>query len=144
MSALPCGEKKQSAREAIAQWWRAWTGAMPAMKLRCLGEEEVDQLAKDVGVSPAELRALANRGSDGADLLLHRMAALDLDKDEVSRIERRTFQDMQRVCTLCESKRRCARNLTADADSPAWKDYCPNAETLMALNALPWAARREW
>jgi hypothetical protein len=24
------------------------------------------------------------------------------------------------------------------------EDYCPNAATLMALNALPWRARSEW
>jgi hypothetical protein len=27
---------------------------------------------------------------------------------------------------------------------PSWKDYCPNAQTLTALSALPWAVRQEW
>ena len=34
--------------------------------------------------------------------------------------------------------------LARDSADPAWQDYCPNAATLMALNALPWRARREW
>jgi hypothetical protein len=25
-----------------------------------------------------------------------------------------------------------------------WQSYCPNAATLIALNAQPWAARSEW
>jgi hypothetical protein len=29
------------------------------------------------------------------------MAALDLDQNEVARTERATFQDLQRVCTVC-------------------------------------------
>ncbi len=101
-------------------------------------------MAKEIGVTAAELRRLASLGPGAADLLLRRMAALDLDRNEVSRIEPQTFQDLQRVCTLCESHRRCARDLGHDAADPAWQDYCPNAATLIALSALPWAARREW
>ena len=65
------------------------------------------------------------------------MAALDLDPEEVSQTEPRTFQDLQRVCTLCDDHRRCARDLSRNSAIPAWKDYCPNAETLMALSAMP-------
>jgi hypothetical protein len=97
----------------------------------------VERLAKDVGVSASELRRLVNLGPDSADLLLRRMAALDLDRNELSRTEPRTFQDLQRVCTMCNSHRRCSRDLARDSADPAWQDYCPNAATLMALNALP-------
>jgi len=101
-------------------------------------------MAKDIGVSPSELRKLATLGPDSADLLLRRMAALDLDRKEVSQTEPRTFQDLQRVCTMCDHHRRCRRDLARDSADPAWQDYCPNAATLMALNALPWRARSEW
>jgi hypothetical protein len=33
--------------------------------------------------------------------------------------------------------------LVHDAQNPAWREYCPNAQTLMSLDALPWSARRE-
>ena len=55
-----------------------------------------------------------------------------------------TFRDLQRICTLCESHRQCAHDLLRDADNPKWEHYCPNVDTLKALNALPWASRREW
>jgi hypothetical protein len=124
--------------ESFFRWWRDWW-EMPESGLAYLGEEEIARVAKDVGVSTSDLRRLMSLGSDGDDLLLGRMVALGLDKDEVLRLERGTFQDMQRVCAMCESHRLCARNLAADPDSSGWKDYCPNAATLIALSALPWA-----
>ena len=143
MSALPGGQK--SLTKAVSQWWREWIRRGSArFELKCCGEEEVERMAKDIGVSPSELRRLANLGPDSADLLLRRMAALDLDRNEVSRTESRTFQDLQRVCTMCNHHRRCRGDLARDTDDPAWHDYCPNASTLMALNALPWRARSEW
>jgi hypothetical protein len=71
------------------------------------------------------------------------MTALDLDRNEITRIEPQTFQDMQRVCIMCEHHRQCARDFARDSASGAWKEYCPNAATLIALNALPWAERHE-
>ena len=143
MSALPVGQK--SLIKAVSQWWRELTRRGSArFELKCCGEEEVERMAKDIGLSSSELRRLASLGPDSADLLLRRMAALDLDRNEVSQTEPRTFQDLQRVCTMCSHHRRCRGDLVRDADDPAWHDYCPNASTLMALNALPWRARNEW
>jgi hypothetical protein len=144
MLALPGGQKSWSPVHAILRWCRDWTRRGSASELKCFGEEEVDRIAKDVGVSVSELRTLARFGPKAADLLLRRMAALDLDRNEVAQTEPGTFQDLRRVCTMCESHRRCARDFAHDSANPEWKDYCPNAATLIALSALPWAARREW
>lgn len=134
--------KGRSPIEAIFQWCRDWTKG--ASVLQGWGDAEVEHIAKDVGMSASQLRALASLGPEAADLLLSRMAALDLDPNETSQTEPATFQDLQRVCTMCESHRRCARDLARDPGAPTWKDYCPNAATLMALSAQPWAARSEW
>ena len=133
--------------DRIKQWWLNWRGpGSSAAELACCGQHEVERLARDLGMSVSELRQLAGRGPEAADLLVRRMAVLDLDTNEVAATEPRMFQDLQRVCTLCESRRRCARDLTHDPDpaDQAWEDYCPNVATLKLLNALPWAARREW
>lgn len=143
MSALPGGQKRWSPIESVLQWCRDWTRTDFALELKCCGEEEVERIAKDVGMSTSELRRLASLGPQAAELLLRRMAALNLDQNEVTRVEPRTLQDLQRVCAICESHRRCARDLARDSASPAWKDYCPNAATLIALNAQPSAALRE-
>jgi hypothetical protein len=138
MSALYIGQRNPSPVDSFLRWWREWWKA-PESELVGLAEEEIARVAKDVGVSTSALRRLVSLGADANDLLQRRMTALDLDKDEVLRRERGTFQDMQRVCAMCESHRLCARHLAADADSPGWKDYCPNASTLTSLSALPWS-----
>jgi hypothetical protein len=45
------------------------------------------------------------------------------------------MRDLERVCTLCGSKRRCERDLAAHPDDEVWRTYCPNAPTLEALSA---------
>ena len=72
------------------------------------------------------------------------LAELNLDKNEVAAVVPRTLQDLQRVCTVCESHRQCARDLGRDPADEAWENYCPNAAVLKILNGLPWVARSEW
>ena len=135
---------KWSSIKAAGRGFLSWLKQDFPSGLECCAEREVERIAKDIGVSASELHKIASHGPDAADLLLQRMAALDLEPKEVSGVEPRTFHDLQRICTMCEYHRRCARDLTRDTADPAWKDYCPNAATLMALSAQPWAARNEW
>jgi hypothetical protein len=128
--------------EAIREWYRGF--ARSRSTLAQCEVEGADRMAHDIGVSTAELHELASRGPHSADLLCRRMEVLDLDENEIAHTERATFQDMQRVCSLCDCKKRCARDLGRNPDDPVWKDYCSNAQTLTALGALPWASRREW
>lgn len=136
--------KNTSPISAIWQRCRDWIRANPMAELACCGDEEVERMARDFRMSGPEFIAVASRGSGAADLLLQRMAALDLDRDEVARVQPRALQDLQRVCIMCDGHRRCARDLARDLGTAAWKDYCPNVATLMALDTLPWASRRDW
>lgn len=128
-----------------AAWQRCleWIGGDGGSEFKYLDEQNVERMAHDAGVTTEELRELVRRGSASADLLLERMAALDLDKNEVKKLEPEAFRDLQRVCTVCESQGRCKHDLTRDPGNPAWKSYCPNVETLKELDALPWASRAE-
>lgn len=127
--------------QALIEWCRDWSAGKP---LENCDAQDVERMARDIGVSVPELRSLARCGPHSADLLLCRMAALDLDADEVAATMPMLLQDLQRVCSFCSSHRRCAHDLARDTANPAWHDYCPNAETLMELDAMPWAARSEW
>jgi len=144
MPVLSDQEQDRSPLVTFLQWCRDWITDGATSGLNCCMEMEVERLAKDLQMSPGELRAVAKWGPGAADLLLRRMAALDLDPDEVFELLPQTFRDMQRVCTLCDSKRHCGKDIARDASNPAWKAYCPNADTLAALNAMPWTSRREW
>src|SRR5262249_62055755 len=131
--------------KAVLQWWRGWTRRSAArLELKCRGEDEVERMAKDVGVSASELRRLASLGPDSADLLLRRMAALDLDRTEVSRTEPQAFQDLQRVCTMCNHHRRCRRGLARDSGVSAWGDYWPNGTTGIAVYRITCRVGGAW
>jgi len=142
MSATLSEAKRRSPLALLQQWWQAWTSNGPVFSNpACCAEGEVDRIAHDIGLSTSELRELTRHGSEAADLLLQRLTALHLDASEVEHVRPETLRDLQRVCSLCESHRRCAHDLKQHASDPAWEEYCPNVATLRALNALPWASR---
>jgi hypothetical protein len=76
------------------------------------------------------------------ELLSRRMLGLQLDKDEVARLESTTFRELQERCASCESREECELGLADDFADVAWNAYCPNAAVLNALVELPWLRRR--
>src|SRR5579863_8947712 len=125
---------------AISRLRQQWKDAA---ELRNCGEEAVEQMAHEVGLTALELCQLASKGSHAADPLVHRMKALDLEAREIGKLEPMVLRDMERVCSMCESHSRCFRDLARNVNDPIWKRYCPNAATLESLDALPWASRLE-
>jgi hypothetical protein len=143
MSAMLARDKPGSLLQAIWRWFRTRSDRA-GRDLMALSDREVERIAEDLSVSTAELYKLARSDSRSADLLKQRMAALDLDCEEVARLMPETMHDLQRLCTFCRRQKRCARDLARTPLDPRWKDYCPNVATLSALDAMPWAARGEW
>lgn len=142
MSATLSEPKHRSPLAVMQRWWQAWTSNGPVfVNPACSAEGEVERIAHDIGLSTSELRELTRHGSEAVDLLLCRLAALHLDASEVERVRPETLRDLQRVCSLCESHRRCMHDLKRDASNAVWQEYCPNTATLRALNTLPWAQR---
>jgi hypothetical protein len=134
-------DAEQSGGETILHRCCAW---MERSDLNRLDRGEAERVATDLRMTASDLHALARQGPESTVLLDRRMAVLDLDSDEVLQSEPAVFRDLQRVCTLCGSKRQCSRDVANNPDSAAWKDYCPNVGTLLALGAMPWSSRREW
>jgi hypothetical protein len=131
--------------DSIARTWRRWTqsDALSA-KMDCCAEDQVAEIARDIGVPVSELHELVRLGPHAADLLTKRLAVLNLDRGELARLEPGVLQDMQRVCSLCDHHRRCAADLGHRPEALDWQGYCPNVATLKALNAMPWPSRHEW
>jgi hypothetical protein len=131
--------------DGMRQLCHNWRGQRSRLSdLACCGEYEVERMAHDLGMPVSELRKLADHGPEAADLLVRRMVALKLDNTEVAATAPGTLQDLQRLCTLCESHWQCARDLERDPADKAWEDYCPNVAMLKLLDSLPWASRSEW
>ena len=120
----------------IARWWSNWTRRNAASReLECCGEIEIEHLAHDLGVNSSELRTLAGRWPDAADLLGRRMKALGLDDAQVGQGEPEVLRDLQRVCGQCAAEGRCEHDLSRDPQDRAWRSYCPNVATLDALRS---------
>jgi hypothetical protein len=137
MSALTDGQKTRFPIVALFQRLRDWSARVSGVDLDICGDESVAEMAHDAGLSVSELRHLAKLGPDAADLLGRRMAELDVNQNLLARNEPQTLHDLQRLCSLCQVHRRCARDLAHDPEDPGWKDYCPNVGTLTALAAVP-------
>ena len=121
----------------LARWWREYAGRRSTVAaLADCGPAEAARIAHDIGVSgAAELRVLAGKWPDSADLLSRRMRQIKLDAAKIVRVEPQVVRDLERVCTLCASKRRCSRDLAREPSGSSWQAYCPNTMTLRALVA---------
>lgn len=119
---------------ALGQWWRNWRESRAHVaELSAFTPRELHDVARDTGVTTDELRALAGKWPDSADLLIRRMAVLGLDPAEVNRVEPATSNDLKKLCSLCGSKRRCERDLAKHPKDLVWTEYCLNTMTLAAL-----------
>ena len=106
----------------LAHWWRSWNGARRAMAdLDNCGSAEMERIARDVGVGGADLSVLAGKWPDAADLLYWRMNEIKLDRMEITQADAQVMRDLQRVCTVCGSKRRCEHALAKNPSDPAWQ-----------------------
>jgi hypothetical protein len=120
----------------MVQWWRNWARRRRTMAdLECCGSSELEHLAHDVGLGRQEICTLAGKWPRSADLLLRRMKGVALARDEIARRDPQVLRDLERVCTLCASKRRCQHDLARDPSDAKWREYCPNVTTLNALTA---------
>ena len=119
------------------RWFRAWRRRRTRLaELASCGPAEVEHMARDLGMSRGELSVLAGKWPDSADLLSRRLEQVNL-----AAVEPQVLRDLERVCTLCGSKRKCEYDLTIHPANPTWTEYCPNAPTIGALIAER-AARR--
>jgi hypothetical protein len=103
-----------------------------------LGEcdrHEIARIAADVGLSANELLRMAKPGPNAAKLRPERMAALHRDAETMGKSEPGTMRDLPRLRPNCASKKRCQRDLIHDPDDPMWRQYCPNAGPLNALQS---------
>jgi hypothetical protein len=135
-AAMTLNQTPISRRSSLARWWRERKIARDsAAALELCGADQVQHIARDLYLTPTELRALAGKRDDSAAQLYHRMADLGLDRAEVARAQWEVMRDLQKLCSLCTSKGRCERDFAHGADVAAWRAYCPNDDTLRALQA---------
>jgi hypothetical protein len=97
-----------------------------------LDPEDVESVARELNVSPAELVSLICTSSESIDSLNKRLAYEGLPQESLAVSHAAELRDMRRICSQCPSKRRCARDLGHKRMATPSK-YCPNEPTLRAL-----------
>jgi hypothetical protein len=126
--------------DVLAQYWRQWRRARSnVFDLPDCSIEEMARIATYLGMTPGALQCIATHSPGWADLLLRRLTALGLAPSELARADPATFGELARLCGSCESRGRCALDLTDEFADPGWqdwKDYCPNATTIRFLSAM--------
>ena len=130
-------DRSRAVRNGIVAWWRRWRQPAAGLAEFELLANEVQRVARDAGVSVGDLRVLAGKWPEAADLANRRMATLGLDAAQLGETQPAVMRDVQRVCSLCANKRVCEHDLDRNSANAAWRDYCPNAGTLAALSPQP-------
>jgi len=96
---------------------------------------EADRLARDLNIDRAGLAAIVRQGREQSALLKRRLRILGIDADQVRRTEPGVSNDLHRCCALCGVKARCTNDMVRRPQSAAWRTYCPNVQTIEALQA---------
>jgi hypothetical protein len=136
MTMMTAGNAPRSMLGRFGGWWRRWREhAATLAGLRDCGDAELSRVAHDIGIGAYDLRVLAGKWPDAADLVVRRAAVLGLDAVELEREQPQVRRDLERVCSLCDNKRACEHDLSRSPAKADWRDYCPNAGTLAAISA---------
>jgi len=129
-------EMVENAIRKFGNWLKACRRARASRyELSTFSPDEMATVARDSGVEPSQLRALSKAGADAAELLSRMFAALGIDPRTLKTMDIRVARDLQATCSLCASKSRCRRSLSAGKAATEYRDFCPNAATLGALTA---------
>jgi hypothetical protein len=105
-----------------------------AQELRNIGENEISAIARDIGVSQAELKSLTKHDIGFPRLLRRLLSALRIDERVLQEANPTLLRDMQKVCAFCQNTRQCKKELQAGSAGEHFHDYCPNSPNLYAAS----------
>ncbi len=118
---------------SLADAWSRYRKRRAAVaELQALGHSELERMVQDAGVTFSDLLVLAKQNTDSASLLYRRLELAGID---FKKLDQSVMRDLQRCCTLCESKGVCLHDLEDHPKTASWPDYCPNRPTIEALNS---------
>ena len=124
--------------DAIAAWIKKYREAVGTQnELANCTPEQVASIARDMGLSPGELRFMAAKGPHAADELPKLLRALGVDPQQLaSKDPGKMRQKRASVSAVtCAHKGRCQHDLAAGTIGGHYHDYCPSAISIEALFA---------
>ncbi|MCP3393578.1 DUF6455 family protein [Bradyrhizobium sp. CCGB12] len=103
-------------------------------EMRQLDRADFDRIASDLRIAPDDLDALVRHGKHVADELPKMLEQLGINAEGLGRAQPLLLRDMERVCSLCNNKGQCDRELAAGSAAENFHGYCGNAATLESLD----------
>ena len=88
-------------------------------------------------MSSADLETLVRQGPHAADELPKMLAALGIDQADLARTEPLVLRDMERVCSLCNHKRQCDRDLAAGTAAAHYEDCATPPRSMVSATGEP-------
>ncbi|WP_022719613.1 hypothetical protein [Rhodopseudomonas sp. B29] len=118
--------------EAVADIVKEWEEiAGSPSELEAFGRAMAN-MVRDLGLSPAELRALATKGTNARELPCL-LEALRISIRALAEKDPMLLNDLRRNCAVCEHKRECDDDIAAGTLVPSYQRYCLNVQALDAL-----------
>lgn len=118
----------------VFDWIKA--RAVLSSELAAMSRADLQLLATDIGVSEADLRAIAPQLSDHSDLLDKMITARGLEPELVRRIFVGAVRDMETTCARCRDAGFCERELKAGTAAARSHEFCGNATMIDELLGL--------
>jgi hypothetical protein len=103
-------------------------------ELRGINSGDFARIAQELCVTPAELDTFVRQGPHASDELSRLLKSLGIDEATLSRTQPLLQRDMARVCSACQEKHQCNRDLAAGTSAQHYQEYCLNASMIDALN----------
>jgi hypothetical protein len=129
---LPSDPLVRTAFQAIADWVSNYR-RMIGQEFDMCRPDEVMRMAKDIGVTPSQLRELVRKGPGSANLLKTMLVALHVDPKVIADLDPLVMRELKWLCITCSSKKRCAHELAKGTAAENFHEFCPNAVSLNEL-----------
>jgi uncharacterized protein YjiS (DUF1127 family) len=118
---------------AISEAWNRYRRRRAALaELQGLGRAELSRMINDAGLTFGDAVELTKQSGASSELLYRRLEAAGID---VEKLDAAVMRDMQRCCSFCDSKSKCAHEFDDKPKAASWPAYCPNQLTIEALSA---------
>jgi Family of unknown function (DUF6455) len=104
--------------------------ARRSQELASLTQADLDFMASDLGITPADLLDVLPRSADDSYLMDRMLEARGLDPDRIRHNLAAVIRDMELVCTRCHATGVCRRDLINGTAAGHCHQYCANAETI--------------
>jgi len=119
--------------DAFGNWHRR---RRDIREMRGLDSSEFAKVARELNVTTTDLDTLVHQGPHAADELLHLLTLLGVDKEVLAKTQPLVLRDLTRVCTSCQQKRKCDRDLSTGASEQHYTEYCLNAPAIEELKTM--------